>query len=341
MMTKDKHIPPLSKKVRIIIWTAMLTAFLIIGPMILAYSYGYRFDDLENRFAWVKTGGVYIHSNISNANVYIDGEFVKTGGLLVRNTFVQNLKADITHVIEVRKDGYHGWIKKLPVTEGMVTEGRVLMLPTEIESNTILPFIDLAGLQTATETAETIINPNYLDNQILFGLASSTNEETLTNILNERINSISENNLIGIDGEMATVTIDIPDYFLELGVDDPDELDNLIVLADEIAWLEEGNILMYWIEDKEEQPFYYCNSSECKTELILDWDEDILKFGFMPGRNDVWIVMNDSGLWAVEVDDRSTRNVQPIYMGENIDFEISQNNRIIVLDGDIFYELDF
>jgi len=342
---QDKHMGPLSKKTRSIIWAFMFIIFIIIAPMILAYSVGYRFNDFEEKFSWTKTGGVYVHSSISNADIYINGEYIRSGGVLVRNSFVQNLKADTTHIIEVRKDGYHGWIKKLPVIEGMVTEGRVLMVPIEIENRIILPFIDLNGSATTTKNEDYIINPEYLELEIQFGLASSTNEDTLTSLLTEQIENIKNQNILedglSVGTSSLPLIMEIPKYFVNLGVENPDELEGLITLNDEIAWLESGNIIMYWIGKEGEEPFYYCDLEECKNGFVLDWDEEILKFNFIPGRNDSWIVMNNLGLWAVEVDDRSVRNIQPIYEGENLDFSINSNNNVVVLDGGIFYELDF
>lgn len=342
---QDKHIGPLSKRTRSVIWAMMFIIFMIIAPVILAYSVGYRFNDFEEKFSWIKTGGVYIHSSISNADIYIDGEYIKSGGVLVRNSFVQNLKADTTHVVEVRKSGYHGWIKKLPVMESMVTEGRVLMVPIEIEERDILPFIDLTGTATSTQVDDYIINSEYLEMEIQFGLASSTEEDTLTGILSEQIENIKNQDLFedGPDNELleSLAILDIPEYFIDLGIQNPDELDGLITLNDEIAWLESGNIIMHWIGKKGEEPFYYCNSEECKSSFVLDWDEEIIKFNFLPGRNDSWIVMNSLGLWAVEVDDRSARNIQPIYQGENLDFNINKSNNVVVLNDGIFYELDF
>jgi hypothetical protein len=250
----------------------------------------------------------------------------------------------MTHVIEVRKDGYHGWIKKLPVVESMVVEARVLMIPLEISTNPVYPFYDVNNLGTTTDEEEFLINKRFFDLEILFGLASSTNENSLTQLLSNQIEiaknqSVIDANLKNTNATSSTTTLDIPDYFVDLGILNPKELENLVTLNNEIAWLSEGNIIMHWVGKDGEEPFYYCNFEGCKQSFELDWEEEILRFDFMPGRGDVWVVLNQAGLWAVEIDDRSTRNIQPIYQGENLDFRID-SNRIFVLDAGIFYELN-
>jgi hypothetical protein len=328
---------PLSKKARRISLLTSLLLFIIIGPLVLAYSLGYRYSTLEESLGWIKTGGIYIHSDVSGTEVYVDGEFVKTTGLLIRNTFVQNLKTDRTYIVEVYKDGYHGWRKELLVSPSFVTEARTLMLPTEIEEVAILPFVDLGGVGTTTDSAETILNSEYRRLEIIFDLASST--ENVSDNIVDRLDIFEE-----IDLELSTTstsTVNVPDYFLDLGITNPNELENLIVNNDEVLYLEEGNVIVNWIGKETEVPYYFCTYTECENQIILDWDTDILRFNYLPNRSDILVVLNEAGVWAVEVDDRSVRNIQPIYLGENLDFRINSNNRIVVLDEGIFYELRF
>jgi hypothetical protein len=74
-------------------------------------------------------------------------------------------------------------------------------------------------------------------------------------------------------------------------------------------------------------------------KIVLDWTDPIKAFDFLPGRDDVLVVLTENGLFAVEVDDRSERNVHPIYEKRGIDFRKSENDRIIVKDGNVFYEI--
>ncbi len=334
---------PLSKKIRVLSLVITLVLFVIIGPLVLAYSVGYRFDDLSDSFAWIKTGGIYIHSDLSNTMVYRDGKFEKSGGFFLRNIFIQHLRTDKEYVFEVQKEGYHSWVKVLPVVESYVTEARTLMLPIEIEKIAIRPFIVENGVATSTEEDTNIINEEYLKQEILFGLATST-EDKILDAISEIIkkkpvdtgDSLSEE-----DNATSTIVSTIPKYFTDLGIENPDDLQNLITNNDEVAWIDNGNIHVYWIGREAKIPYYYCNLNICNNKLSIEWESEIQRFAFLPGRNDIVIILSDTGIWATELDNRSARNIQPIYLGTNLDFRINDNNRVVVLDDGVFYELRF
>lgn len=314
---------PLSKKTRRISWALLFLIFLAVSPFILYYSFGYRFDD---KLGFVETGGIYIHSDVSNTQVFVNGEYFKNNGVLLKNTLIQKLDPKDVHVIDVIKDGYHSWHKELPVVEGLVTEASSLMLPIEIERTAIYPYFDTAsnGTTTAQIAGRRLIeNRDYEEALALFDdamAATSTMVDVVT------IASTPQE-------------VEVPDYFVKLGITDPTTLVNLIERGDQIAWLDNGNVVMYWVGEKDATPFYYCVPLECRTMLALDWASDIMRFDLMPGRSEIVLVLNADGLWAVEMDDRSERNIQPVYMGKGIDFRVNNSDRIVVSDDGVFFEL--
>ena len=352
---------PLSKKSRNISILILGVIFLIVGPLLIAYSEGYRIGDIDDVLKLVKTGGIYVHSNdISNTSVYLNGEFVKSSGLFLRNTFVQNLRPGSNYVIDVSKEGYNSYIKDLTVYPSLVTEVTIMMLPKEIEKREILKFLDESDSKNVATSTNVLpknnlkINQEYQDLMVTFDLASSTKElsayqKTLkiatTTVSNKLSNTSSTSKKI-LNSTNTSSTTDlkiknIPDYFVKLGVEDPDKLKNLITTGNEVSWLKEGNIILNWIGKQDNIPYYYCLKNLCKDKIILDWQDEIKRFDFLPTRNDVFVVLVNSGVWAVEVDDRSDRNIQPIYLGKNLDFRINSNNRIVIKDGDKFFELRF
>ncbi len=313
---------PLSKKSRRISWALLFVVFLAISPFILYYSFGYRFDD---ELGFVETGGVYIHSDVSNTQVFVNGEYFKNNGVLLKNTLIQKLDPKKIHTIDVIKDGYHSWHKDLPVVEGLVTEASALMLPIKIDTLAIYPYFDEEGNGTTTKTVEgkdLVENPTFIEMVELFEEAVATTTAS-------------------VDSATSTtdIVVEVPDYFLKLGIEDTTKLNNLIERGDQVAWLDNGNIVMYWIGEKDSIPFYYCVPLECRDSLKLDWETNIARFDFLPDRNEVALVLNPDGLWAAEMDDRSERNIQPVYLGADIDFRINENDRIVVSDGGVFFEL--
>jgi hypothetical protein len=344
-------IRPLSKKSRYLSLGVLFLFFVILGPAIILYSEGYRFDDLDE-FFFIKTGGIYIHSSeISNVRVYIDDEFHKSSGLILRNTLIQNLRPKEDYVIRVEKDDYHSYVKTLPVFPSLVTEAVSFMIPIEIKKREILEFFDQEGNQidkspidSKTKKPTFKINPEYNQLMIDFELRLSPEQELLE--AKEKANSVATSTnttSTSTTTKDAVVPIKkVPEHFISLGIEDSDLLENLIQKGDLIAWLDNGNIITHWIGKIENIPHYFCfDRSDCKTSIELNWNGDIKQFDYLPGRNDVWAVSSSNGIWAVEVDDRSERNIQPIYLGKDLTFKIGSNNRIVVRDENKFIELSF
>lgn len=335
---------PLSKKNRIVSFLMMIFIFFVVSPLILAYSLGYRFDD---ELSWIETGGIYIHANVSNTEVYLEGKFIENNGVLLRNTLIQNLRPDTSYKIEVHKEGLHSWIKTLYVQPSLVTEGTLMMLPKEIEKTKIYPYQDSDGNGTTTkpivEKNTTKISPK--EDSLMLKTEEYRNLEILFNpeLATTSASDSSNKKIPNKDSELIILPEekeDIPEYFIEIGIEDPSLLDNLIETGDEVMWLEDNQIVLYWVGKSEEIPYYYCLFQECRDKITLTWDNPIEKFTLFPGRGDVWVVLSSDGIWAVEIDDRSERNIQPIYLGKDLDFIINDQNNIVVLDQDIFYELN-
>ncbi len=340
---------PLSKKTRRNIFLVLLLVFILLAPVILAKSFGYKLEQLDDIFTLVKTGGIYLHSDVTNAQIYLDDEYVEKNGLLLRNTLIQSLRPEKTYHVAVRKDGMNGWNKELVVYPGVVTEASVLMLPIEIKKTPAYPFIDENGV--GTTIPQTIItdkeilptNTEYLNLQELFDESIISSE----NIVNQK-KQIPAKKVLGdtitdvTKTPTTTEAIKIPEYFVRLGISDPDALVNLIVKGDQVLWLADGNVFINWISENNSPPFFYClDLTNCRTTIIIDWEKDIESFDFLPGRDDVLVVLNQDGIFAVEMDDRSDRNIQPLYIGNDLKFKIDRRDQIIVLDSDIFYKLEF
>ncbi|MFA7662294.1 MAG: hypothetical protein WCX88_00045 [Patescibacteria group bacterium] len=108
---------------------AFIAGFFILLPIILNYARGYRFDANKNQM--VSTGGISVNSNPKNAQVFLNGNYEepnlfekfllpfknflgmrKMGG--TTPAIFQNLIPD-EYNIEVTKDGYYPWQKKINV----------------------------------------------------------------------------------------------------------------------------------------------------------------------------------------------------------------------------------
>ncbi len=131
-------------------------------------------------------------------------------------------------------------------------------------------------------------------------------------------------------------------FFDELAIKNFEVLPNLIVDGKEVSWLNGGNIILYWTDDFESIPYYYCGGAErvCENKITLDWNQDIKKFEYLPGREDIWMVLVSDGIFAVEVDGRTQRNIQKIVEGKNLDFRLTDNDSLIIKEGSKYFEIN-
>jgi hypothetical protein len=318
---------PLTTRQRSLSLGILILLFVVMAPLILLYSLGYRIDDA---LSLQKTGGIFIHSNETESTVFVDGEFLKNSGFIVRNTLIQDLVPNREYKVEVHKDGHQSWVKSLFVYPSIVTEGRVLLLPNEFEKREILPFLDEDDNATSTAPARGAKpdNPEYVNVATLF--ASSTRAVAKTVATTTTATSSSE--------QKSKLEL----FFDELAIRDFETLPNLIVDGKEVSWLSSGNISLYWTDEFESIPYYYCGGieRECSNKIVLDWGQDIRRFEYLPGRNDVWIVLVSDGIFAVEVDGRSERNIQTIVKGKNLEFRLTQNDGLVVREGSRYFEIN-
>ena len=63
----------MTKKSRTLLFFFLLIVFLVVGPSIIMYSQGYRFDTSKMKF--IETGGIYVKTNPGDASVFINGKY--------------------------------------------------------------------------------------------------------------------------------------------------------------------------------------------------------------------------------------------------------------------------
>ena len=323
---------PLTKKQRSTSLVLLGILFICTAPIIVLYSLGYTFDE---SFKIQKTGGIFIHSDVANSSVFVDEEFFKTNGIFIRNTLIQDLVPNKKYLIEFKKEGYQSWIKEIYVYPSIVSEGSVLMLPNEFETREIFKYLDTQGNATSTPPLKNQIksnNPEFVTISTLFASSSKVVVEKPMPVLASSTASST-----------TKQKSDIELFFEELEIKNYDKLKNLVIQGEEVSWLDVGNIKLYWMDDIASIPYYYCDGEEnkvCVNKITLDWKDEIKKFDYLPGRDDVWLVLTAGGLYAVEVDGRSDRNIQTIYKGSNLDFRLTQTDRLIIKEGSRFFEIN-
>lgn len=331
---------PLSKKQRSSSLGFLLTIFILAVPLLLAYSSGYRFD--FEKMAFEKTGGVFIHSDLSGANVFIDEEYSESGGVFLKNILVQNLKANSTYKVRVEKEGYNNWYKDLFVYPNLVTESTILMLPKNLRITPINQFIFVPNTDPKIKATSTkITTTEYKDTLEIFTSTSTINKNDIvfeTVVIKSTSTKSTSTKPLALK---ATSTIEkiVPDYLkgsVFEGIEDKKQLKQHNKM---ISWLEDGNIHIAWSGSYDSTPYFFCDPRGCRDKIIISLDTDITNFDFFPGRSDVFVVSTENNIFAVEADDRSTQNIQTIFEGKKPEFRLDSNT-MFIKDGQELYYLE-
>jgi hypothetical protein len=324
---------PLSAKKRNLSLIFLLLIFFIAVPFLLSYSAGYRLDFEDLTF--VKTGGVFIHSDLSETNVFINDEFEESGGVILRNTLVKNLKSNEVYRIRVEKNGYYPWYKDLIVYPNLVTEAKILMIPMEIPFEQIDSHLFVKATSTkATSTSTKIVNTEYESIEELFVPATSTATSSLAvKFFNDKVQDILPASTTKL------VETFVPDYLKNLGVENIKDKEQFKESGRMVSWIESGNIHIMWADDKQTKPYFFCDIRGCRDRILVSLDTEIKYFDFFPGRNDAFVVLTENHIFAVEADDRSKQNLQTIYEGKNPEFRLV-GNTIFIKDGQELYKAE-
>jgi len=326
---------PLSRKFRRGLFWGLFAVFVVGTPILIGYSQGYRLDDA---LELIQTGGIYIHSDLANTNVFLNGEFVEDNGVLIRNTLIQDLTPNRSYELWVEKEGLQSWVKILRVQPNLVTEARVFMLPETLEWETIpaTSTLRIAGTVTTASTSASsttvVANPAHVELQTFFTSSRDQFEVEIATTTYTYVGAV----------RVATTTIlreiQFPGWLETLASTSALSDKTMVRERDGVvAWLDNGNIHATWARTDEAAPYFFCNTTAtCTPEFLIDWEEPIERYNFYPNRNDVVLVSTNRGLFAIELDNRSQRNIQVVSDTPSLDFRIDTNDVLITFDGTVF-----
>lgn len=105
---------------RIIFWTFVVT-FLVLAPLLVLYTAGYRYNLSTGLIT--RTGVLSITTNPRNVEIYINDEFTqeKTPEVLKRV-----MPGDYS--VELKKDGYHNWSGDIEIISGQTVQLQNVMM---------------------------------------------------------------------------------------------------------------------------------------------------------------------------------------------------------------------
>lgn len=134
----------MSKKTRLIILISCVVCFLLVAPVLVLYSEGYRFD--FEKMGLTETGGIFISTLPSADQITVDSTISQKPGFLLNSVFIQSLLPK-DHSVLIVKQGYFDYTKTLPVKgKGVTKLEKVLLFKkdlkfTQLLDNTKSPFL--------------------------------------------------------------------------------------------------------------------------------------------------------------------------------------------------------
>ncbi len=108
-------VQPLPYKTRKRAFGLLLLVFIVSLPFLYLYAIGYRFD-LKQPTNLIETGGIFISLDQKGTETFIDDVLVRGTRTFQNAFYAQDLDAG-THRVFVQKEGYHTWVKELPVSQ--------------------------------------------------------------------------------------------------------------------------------------------------------------------------------------------------------------------------------
>lgn len=332
---------PLAHTTRRRLFWVLVVIFIIGTPLLIGYSKGYRLNDA---LLLIQTGGIYIHSDMENTTVYVNGEYVDTTGAFLRNTYIQELTPNKKYTIWIEREGYQSWVKTLPVYPNLVTEAQVLMLPQEFEWATVTASTTIQVSPSTTATGTLAVGKDQVGTSTETTVANPEYEDLTTFFLSDKDQfavEVATSSYVYVKGKRVATTTTViehqfPTWLAEVASTTLLEGYAMVHERDGmLAWLDGGDVYATWVRPNEPKPYYFCTAT-CTPTLLIDWSEPIIRYEFFPNRNDVVILGTSRGVYAVELDARSQRNIQTIIEEPNLEFRLQIDSTLVVFDGTVY-----
>lgn len=280
----------------------MFIIFLVLIPVLVLYSSGYR---LNSRFRLVKTGGIYFHNNESGVAARLNGKVKKTSGLLEKNLLIRDLRP-ATYYSRIEKEGYRVWEKNITVNEQMVEVCYPLLIPDSLKPEPVTKYLKVKPVMNGRKPKYEL-NEEYVEAAELFKVYGKPVKGMLTVWENSDIRKL--------------------------------KLSRERRLWKKVFLFQEGNkIYVRWTGGDEERPYFIPSKGK---RLVYAPEQKILSFGFFPERNDSMLVLLDDGsLFAVEIDTRF--DIQNTYRIAKNCSRFAVNDELLYYYSEgVLYRIDF
>ncbi|MBU0546619.1 MAG: hypothetical protein ABH876_00820 [Patescibacteria group bacterium] len=188
--------------------------FLILTPVTILYSQGYRLDwnPPIGRIKITQTGGLFFRILPQPAEIFLDSKFKKTTDFLFGSSLIDNLLPK-KYDISIRKEGYYSWEKQLEVKEKMVTAAEsILLIPKNIDLTIIST--DIENFWLAPDNKNLILKETSSNNENNWSLKLYNLSKKIKSHLIEESDIYAKGaDLMGLE-----FSDNSKDIFLEIGI---------------------------------------------------------------------------------------------------------------------------
>ncbi|MDD5639631.1 MAG: PEGA domain-containing protein [Candidatus Pacebacteria bacterium] len=209
----------MNKKIKLAFLALLIISFGIVSIIVILQAQGYDFDWEKNEV--FKTGGIYIKTAESGADVFIDNAYISKTDGFTREILAQKMLAG-KHNVKVQKEGYFTWEKNLTVEEQMVAKAQnIVLFPNNTtfklrisEFSSIYNIIGQNFLVLKTNGDLIIVNSNTKEEQSVLSAAKLKDVGKIKNVVfssdQKRALVVSTANiyyLLEINGAKSQITL--------------------------------------------------------------------------------------------------------------------------------------
>lgn len=324
---------------RRLIFYFLVIVFIFVAPLTIFYATGYSYDLEKNKI--VQTGGIYLKSNPSGAQIYLNEKLKNT-----TPSFLSRLTPN-NYEIDIKKDGFYDWKKVLSVYPRLVTEARnVFLFPknfgTELlDSNATTSISSYLmnetqrSRQTEADSTASTTAGWILDNQNLYFISKndytlyksaadgSGKNQILINPLPKENGYkiyVSDNNFLALSEKNELYLFDKnSNSFNKIASD----VKNAAFSNDnkKILYYNDNEIYVYFLEDILIQPY----KKKGDREFMARQSQKISQAIFYPN-NEYITYVSDNQIKTTELDGRSVRNTVDLLSVQNPEIYFDKDN---------------
>lgn len=370
-------VKPLSYFHRNFIFITLTVIFAISLPAFIFYGMGYRYSFFAETPAITVTGGLFIASEISDIQIYIDEVDVSNARVFRKASYIQGIEPGL-HRVHVQAPDLHTWVKDLLVYPQIVTEAEAFNLPLRPQVRPVTEYLTKQGesVYFGAATSSNLFTNSSSSLPVIFFTKKATSTLTVNpeyKLLNEMFIEKASTTASRLDWEkiqesekfgFATTSPDTPEVTHA----------TTTIVSDKLMLYKNGEDVFAKSLGVERQiPYYFCatqlatstnnnlgavytsnNSSTtlitnninneqpkvCRTDIRIDrkWQK-VHDFNFLPSNINLVLMHLDDGVHVVEIDDRSWQNTQLLYPGKDIEMLVYGGSIFIKDKGYIFEAL--